>query len=234
MISRRCVVLLAALFSCVANVRAEREIEPPEAASHVVAGTVRKVFTRNAGDETEYLVQIRIASVEKGDGYGQGDYIYAYAFQRNPEAPREEAASGHHSVPKEGQRIRARIKRASGRMEALYPFWYDLLEDGARALPTGRDADESTVGAMNDLTELHERVSAQLPKGWTARVSAVAPGLVISSDEPVSIERRKVGSFELTQRVAEPVTIRLVAMSAVSLSGTIVPSSTTKHVRRAV
>jgi len=70
--------------------------------------------------------------VEKGDGLKPRDYIYAFCFRRKPDAPREPSASGHGLPPKEKQRIRTRIKHSRGRMEGLYPRWFDVLREEAK------------------------------------------------------------------------------------------------------
>jgi hypothetical protein len=106
---------------------AERPKESPDSASHIVTGTVSKVFSREGKSTDEYLVQVRIDGIEKGEGYRKGGYIYAYAFRRTSDKA-EPAAAGHTSVPKEGQRIKAWIKRGSGQMEALYPDWFEALK----------------------------------------------------------------------------------------------------------
>lgn len=167
---------------------AEREVEPPDAASHVVTGSVQRVFTRSGENDREYVVQIRVDGVEKGEGYQKGDYIYAYAFKRKPDAPLEPAASGHDSVPVEGQRVRARIKRGNGLMEALYPFWYDVLEpDGTRAhsAPAGtiRGDLEKWLQRFNDNTRWRygERCPGELAGVWMPVDGSAAP-LVFGAD----------------------------------------------------
>ena len=78
-------------------------------------------------ENAEFLVQIKIQSIEKGTGYKKGDYIFAYAYQRKDDAPRVPASSGHSSIPEEELLIRAHIKRGKGQMEALYPDWLEVL-----------------------------------------------------------------------------------------------------------
>ncbi len=119
-------ILLAAL---AANMYAERPRESPDKATFVVTGTVKKVFERDAGSNSEYIVQIRIEGVEKGDRLKPKQYIYAYSFRRKPDAPLEPSARGHIKPPKEGQRIRARIKQNRGTMEGIYPSWYEVLKE---------------------------------------------------------------------------------------------------------
>lgn len=116
--------LLAAL---AASMHAERPRESSEKATFVVTGTVSRVFERDAGHNTEYIVQIRIDAVEKGKELQPKQTLYAYSFRRKPDAPLEPSASGHLKPPREGQRIRARIKYSRGTMEGIYPTWYEIL-----------------------------------------------------------------------------------------------------------
>ena len=128
MARRTCLVTLMMVVAAVSVARRERPTESPESAAHVVTGSVQKVFHRDGGSVNEYLVQIRIDGIEKGDGYDRGDFIYAYAFRRKPGQRVVPAASGHKAVPEEGQRIRAWIKRGKGQMESLYPNWFEVLK----------------------------------------------------------------------------------------------------------
>ena len=115
---------------------AERPTEPVTRADYVVVGQVTKVFHHDFWSQDQYVIQIRIEAVEKGDDYREGDFIYAYAFQRKPNVKGDEtSARGHTSIPEEGQRIRARIKRGRGEMEALYPEWFEVLEKEKRRRP---------------------------------------------------------------------------------------------------
>jgi hypothetical protein len=131
----RCLVTLILSLAAVSVAWGERPIEPPASAAHVVTGEVRKVFHRDGGSVDEYVVQIRIDGIEKGKGYDPGDTIYAFAFRRKPGLGELPSASGHTAVPKEGQRIRAQIKRGKGQMEALYPDWFNVLTPDRRNLP---------------------------------------------------------------------------------------------------
>jgi hypothetical protein len=111
---------------------AERPREREDSASWVVTGTVTKVFTRDAGDNSaffEHVVQLRIDAVEKGERYRKGDSIYAFIMRRKPgTSSGEPGIGGHQGVPEEGQRIRAWIKFSRGQMEGLYPRWFEVLE----------------------------------------------------------------------------------------------------------
>jgi hypothetical protein len=123
------VITVALVGAFAATMYAERPKESEDKATFIVTGTVQKVFERDSGSNTDYVVQIRIDAVEKGDGLKPRDYVYAYCFRRKSDAPREPSASGHGPPPKEQQRIRARIKHSRGRMEGLYPRWFDVISE---------------------------------------------------------------------------------------------------------
>ena len=128
---RTLAILLIAL-SCalivVAGALAELPRELKKSASFIVTGRVSKVFKRrDPREHNEFLVQIRIEVVERGEGFREGDVIYAFAFQRRPDGRPETAAAGHRAIPKEGQRIRAWIRHSKGEMKALYPEWFEVL-----------------------------------------------------------------------------------------------------------
>ena len=124
-------MLLLSGLVMVVDARAERPHESDELANYVVTGKVAKVFARDRGDDSQfidYVVLIRIDGVERGEGYREGDSIYAYAMRRKPGARTDQPGiGGHRGVPEEGQRIKAWIKRSRGQMEALYPKWFELL-----------------------------------------------------------------------------------------------------------
>lgn len=120
-------VLVLVVVAFCAWARAERPTEPVSKADYIVVGKVTKVFHRDFSSQDQYVVQIRIEEIEKGEGYRPRDFIFAYAFQRKSGLPPEPSASGHSAIPEEGQRIRARIKRGNGEMEALYPEWFEVL-----------------------------------------------------------------------------------------------------------
>ena len=118
--------------------RAERVPEEPQIASHVVTGIVQRVFTREMNERMEYIVEIKLAEVERPASAKSGDLLWIYCFQakkiRRNESPSELAKTeailaqigeaGHDAIPKEGQRIRALAKPRNGRLEGLYPKWF--------------------------------------------------------------------------------------------------------------
>lgn len=120
--------LILAIFAAAVSARAELPRQSRDEATHVVTGTVTKVFQRD-GRMREFLIEIFIDGVEKGDDLEDGDFVYAFAFQRKSRTSSEPGIGGHRAVPKEGQRIKAWLKRSKGRVTALYPEWFDLLTD---------------------------------------------------------------------------------------------------------
>lgn len=117
---------LSIVVGLAANAHAERPPEDREQADYVVTGEVLRIFQRNEQHYREYVVQIAIEEVAKGEGYQPGDSIFAFVFRRKPDAPVMAAPSGHKAMPAEGQRIRAYIKH--GNMEAIYPDWFEVVK----------------------------------------------------------------------------------------------------------
>ena len=109
---------------------AERAPEDKEKATHVLTGKVAKVFTRRDGRLTEYVVQMIVSEVHKGEGVKEGDAFYAYVFMKSPPLfgfvaePR-----GHSAVPKEGQTIKAWIQDRAGRHEGNYKDWFETVAE---------------------------------------------------------------------------------------------------------
>lgn len=120
-------VWLLVLATISVEVRAERRPDSPSDASIVVTGSVEKIFHRDTTEQHQYMVQIRIEKVEKGDNLKVGEWLPVYCFQRKADAPRRPAESGHKAVPTEGQRIRALAKSRRGILEGLYPDWFSVL-----------------------------------------------------------------------------------------------------------
>jgi hypothetical protein len=112
----------------VAVAQAELPKESRDAAEYVFIGTVSKVFTRDGGASIEYAIQIQIDEMEKGKGFQDGDFIYAYVFKQKPGARTERpSAAGHRAVPEEGARIKAWLRSRRGVIWGLYPNWFNVL-----------------------------------------------------------------------------------------------------------
>ena len=96
-------------------------------ASGLESGEVSKVYTRDSGHYTEYLVEIRIDKVEKGDDLKKRTYAYVHVSDRKANAPLQPSASGHAVPPKVGTPVRAWTMEIRGRLMGLYPNWFEKL-----------------------------------------------------------------------------------------------------------
>jgi hypothetical protein len=101
--------------------------EPREKADYVVTGVVEGVYARDQGHYHNYVVELRLDSVEKGKQLKAGTTLYVSCFRRKASAPQEPSAGGHKPPPKEGQRIKAYVKDGKGKHPAIYSNWYDEL-----------------------------------------------------------------------------------------------------------
>ena len=121
------------------DVLAERPPEQRDQATHVVLGTVEGVYVREDGRARDYLVEIAVEKIEKGDGLKLGEPFFARCYLWNPDfykgkklsekeqkqlAPQGPAYDG---VPKEGERVRVYAKHRAGKYHGIYPDWYDVV-----------------------------------------------------------------------------------------------------------
>src|SRR5262245_12869013 len=94
--------------------QAERVPDRREDASHVVSGTVKRVYSRdssppgwNAETYTHFVLALAVDAVEKGKGVAGGEVIYVHCFQRTRAGFLAPGMEGHTRIPGEGDRIRA-------------------------------------------------------------------------------------------------------------------------------
>lgn len=79
-----------------------------DTATHVVVGRVQQVFTRQEKREeyvyTRYVAEVRVDSVEKGEGYQQGDLMYVRYWARRWIGPGRQppGTAGHDDFPTAG------------------------------------------------------------------------------------------------------------------------------------
>jgi hypothetical protein len=107
---------------------AERPGEKKHDADYILTGKVEKVFKRQDGRYSGFVVQLWVREVHKAQGVKRGDMFYAYCFQMGkPPVPVTEA-SGHKSVPAEGEVIKAYVHHRRGKYEGNYPEWYEVVE----------------------------------------------------------------------------------------------------------
>jgi hypothetical protein len=123
--------VLALLLSAASVSFGELPREPREKADYVVTGVVEGVYVRDKGYYHNYVVELRVHSVEKGKQLEKGTTLYVSCFRRKDDAPREPAATGHEPPPKEGQRIQAFVKDGKGKHAGIYPNWYDEVKAGS-------------------------------------------------------------------------------------------------------
>lgn len=105
---------------------ADRPNQKRENADYVVVGKVGAVYVRNTEGYREYIIELSVEAVEKGEGLKKGDTLRAFCYQRKEgKGGLEFDSAGHSAVPKEGQRIKAFVNRDRGRHEGVYPNWFD-------------------------------------------------------------------------------------------------------------
>jgi hypothetical protein len=125
---RHSLKLLLFLVALAAQAAARAEI-PPESrdkADFVVTGVVQGVYLRDEKNYHNYIVELLVDDVEKGEGLEPRYTLYVSCYKRKTSAPPEPSAGGHKSVPKEGQRIKAFVKDGRGKHKAIYPNWFDV------------------------------------------------------------------------------------------------------------
>ena len=113
-----------------AMARADRPVQKREAATYVVSGTVQAVYVRETKGYREYIVELTIEQVGKGEGLQKRDCFRAFCYQRKQGAGGLEFdTAGHKTIPQEGQRVQVFVNRANGRNEGVYPDWVDVLQN---------------------------------------------------------------------------------------------------------
>jgi hypothetical protein len=105
---------------------AERPTMTKDQATLVVQGEVESIYRRVQQDSTDYMIFIRVETVEKGDAK-PGQLVHAFCYQAvlPPGIP---GAKGHSAIPKEGDEIRAYLwLRDIDHLEGIYPDWYEPI-----------------------------------------------------------------------------------------------------------
>ena len=125
--SLRSVVLLLVV-GLPSLVTAELEYEEKERATHVVSGTVEKVFSRSSGDYIEHVALVRIETKHRGEFPQHQQHIYVYSFDLKPGVTLSEPGpSGHKSPPAEGANVKVWAIYRTGEMYGLYPDWFEII-----------------------------------------------------------------------------------------------------------
>ena len=102
--------------------------EAEQKSSHILTGTVTAVYsriTRDASHETgHYLAEVRVESIEKGDGFKPGQMVYVrywHHLKRLGKGQEEPGESGHQNIPEEGQRRKiCLVRKSDGSHEVYY------------------------------------------------------------------------------------------------------------------
>ena len=115
-------------------VHAARAAQKREQADYVVSGLVTAVYSRESQGYNNYVVEIKVENVEKGDGIKKGEYFRAFCYQPRSGGKLSlfDDHHGHKIVPKEGQQVKVFVNRAGGRNEGVYPDWIDILSDDGK------------------------------------------------------------------------------------------------------
>lgn len=125
-------LFVIAAFS-VRPVQAARATQSREKADYVLSGLVMAVYTLEGQGYNNYIVEIKVGDVEKGDGIKKGDYFRAFCYQPNGKGKLSpfDDHHGHKIVPKQGEEVKVFVNRAGGRNEGVYPNWVDIQGDDA-------------------------------------------------------------------------------------------------------
>jgi hypothetical protein len=128
-----CTLLVVSVFNA-GLAHAARATQKRENADYVLSGKVIAVYSQETQGYNNYIVEIKVESVEKGDGIKKGDYFRAFCYQpsKTGKLGPFDDHHGHKIVPKEGQQVKVFVNRAGGRNEGVYPDWVDILSDDVK------------------------------------------------------------------------------------------------------
>jgi hypothetical protein len=126
---------------------AERAPDKRSEATHVILGTVERVYLREKEDTRYYLVEIAIEKIEKGEGFKPGGTFYVGCYLWTPDyykgkkltaKERKQLAfrgAAYNGVPREGERVRVYAKHQAryangrpGKYDGIYPNWYEVVK----------------------------------------------------------------------------------------------------------
>lgn len=119
------VVQIAVLFAAVVCSPAQADRAPDDrgTARYVLDGIVESVEKSADGEHDWYLVRIKVAKVERGEGVKAGDVFKATCYALARPKPKSFASGGHNAVPARGDRIKAFVSKheTHGGFEGVYP-----------------------------------------------------------------------------------------------------------------
>jgi hypothetical protein len=128
------------LLGCLAGFGA-RVAEKREHATHVFTGKVKAVHVEKKNGFLDYVIEVTVESVEKGEGMKAGDAVPISCYLRDPDwlngktLSKEEQLkdamrrdSSYRGVPKEGEHIKVYARKVKEKFDGIYPDWYDLVK----------------------------------------------------------------------------------------------------------
>ena len=226
-IQNRFILAIVTLTLFSATGRAERAHDKPEDATHVATGTVQRIYARETKTQTQYIVEIKVDNAERPASLKSGDLLSLYCFQaKNAEPPRSASESekvaallttigeaGHRELPKEGEKIRALAKPRHGRLEALYPRWFSLIEAESQEEADGDIQSRKSIG-FHLLEQGKPIRGVTREDGWQLNESGNGPLSYVHLKPVFEITKEKIEKLASSplQR------IRLTAKAAAELS----------------
>jgi hypothetical protein len=125
--------LLLGLSACPGGRRPEKRDE----ATHVFIGQVQALHEEREDRVVNYLVEIKIESVEKGEGIEPGSTVpvHCYIAIPSPDLVRDKPKKkiwtigrppgSYDRVPKEKDRVKVYARKTKETYDGIYPNWYD-------------------------------------------------------------------------------------------------------------
>jgi len=120
---------------------AARRLEKRESATHVFTGKVRTLHRERNRGFLDYTVDVKVTSIEKGEGLKVRDVVPIRCYLRDPdwlkgktigdEERRKDGLrrdSSYLAVPKEGDEIKVYARKDHEKFEGIYPDWFDEIK----------------------------------------------------------------------------------------------------------
>jgi hypothetical protein len=116
-------------------------VEKHEQATHVFIGKVKALHVEKSNGFLDYVIEVTVESVEKGEGMKAGDTVPISCYLRDPDwlkgktLSKEEQLkdamrrdSSYRGVPKEGEQIKVYARKVKEKFSGIYPDWYDPVK----------------------------------------------------------------------------------------------------------
>ena len=163
--------LIGALLLGLVPAVAEKPLSSPAqlaaGATHIVRGTVARVLTRvrrsGTWENTDYVAEVKVAAVEKGEGLRLDRPLYARYWTKHWKGPGypPSGTSGHSSLPKEGAAVRLYLARNAndGFGTEQHDGGYNVLGVNGIQLLTPAEVREAEAKAS-------PKTTATFPESW--------------------------------------------------------------------